>query len=291
MKRKPDWMRVRLSNTKHLNTVNQLLQQYHLNTVCQAANCPNRLECFSSKTATFMILGTECTRHCTFCNVTANSPEPVNPTEPERVAKAVEALGLKHAVITSVTRDDLPDEGANHFKSTVEAIKALNPQTTIEVLTPDFHGNKTLIQTVINAKPDVFNHNIETVRRLYPTVRPEADYDQSLKVITTIKKLSPQMVTKSGIMLGLGESREEVIETLSDLKKAGCEIITIGQYMQPSSDHIEMVRYIHPDEFKDYETIAYELGFSAVASSPLVRSSYKALESLQIKSSDIKHSI
>ena len=282
MERKPEWMRVRLSSTAHLNKVNNLLKQYNLNTVCQAANCPNRLECFSSKTATFMILGKECTRHCRFCNVTANPPEPIDVNEPNNVAEAIRDLGLKHAVITSVTRDDLEDEGAYHFNKTVKAIRKLNPNTSIEVLTPDFNGREDLIEIVVKAKPDVYNHNIETVRSLYEEVRPEANYLQSLNVIKTIKKLDNKMVTKSGIMLGLGESEDEVIETLKDLRNSGCDIITIGQYMQPSQKHIKMVRYIHPDEFKNYETIAYKLGFKAVASSPLVRSSYKALESFEM---------
>ncbi len=282
MERKPEWMRVRLSSTAHLNKVNNLLKQYNLNTVCQAANCPNRLECFSSKTATFMILGKECTRHCRFCNVTANPPEPIDVNEPNNVAEAIRDLGLKHAVITSVTRDDLEDEGAYHFNKTVKAIRKLNPNTSIEVLTPDFNGREDLIEIVVKAKPDVYNHNIETVRSLYEEVRPEANYLQSLNVIKTIKKLDNKMVTKSGIMLGLGESEDEVIETLKDLRNSGCDIITIGQYMQPSEKHIKMVRYIHPDEFKNYETIAYKLGFKAVASSPLVRSSYKALESFEM---------
>jgi lipoic acid synthetase len=281
MERKPEWMRVKLSSTAHLNKVKNLLHSYNLNTVCEAANCPNRLECFSSKTATFMILGKECTRHCKFCNVTSNPPEQVMTDEPLNVAKAIQELGLKHAVITSVTRDDLKDQGAEHFSKTVTAIRTLNPDTSIEVLTPDFNGLTKLIKVVVDSKPDVYNHNIETVRSLYDTVRPEADYDQSLEVIRIIKSLDPNMTTKSGIMLGLGEKESQVVETLRELKEAGCDIVTIGQYMQPSDNHIKMVRYIHPDEFKNYETIAYDLGFSAVASSPLVRSSYKALESLE----------
>jgi len=279
MKRKPEWMRVRLSSTAHLNKVKNLLDSYQLNTVCEAANCPNRLECFGSKTATFMILGKECTRHCKFCNVTSNPPEEVMKNEPQNVAKAISELGLKHAVITSVTRDDLKDEGAEHFYQTVIEIRKLNPKTSIEVLTPDFNGKRELLNRVIDSNPDVFNHNIETVRSLYESVRPEADYDQSLEVIRIIKDINPKMTTKSGIMLGLGETEDQVIQTLSDLRDAGCDIVTIGQYMQPSKEHIEMVEYIHPDMFKKYEGVAYELGFLAVASSPLVRSSYKALES------------
>lgn len=281
MQRKPEWMRVRLSSTAHLNKVNSLLKSYNLNTVCEAANCPNRLECFSSKTATFMILGNECTRHCKFCNVTSNPPEAVSFEEPINIAKAIKELGLKHAVITSVTRDDLFDEGANHFFETVTAIKKLNPSISVEVLTPDFNGKKDLIKIVVDANPDVYNHNIETVRSLYATVRPEADYDQSLDVIRMIKEINPNMTTKSGIMLGLGETKDEVIQTLTDLRHVGCDIVTIGQYMQPSEKHIKMVDYIHPDVFKEYEELSYQLGFHAVASSPLVRSSYKALESFQ----------
>lgn len=281
MKRKPEWMRVRLSSTAHLNKVKSLLESYQLNTVCEAANCPNRLECFGSKTATFMILGKECTRHCKFCNVTSNPPEAVMKKEPQNVAKAISELGLKHAVITSVTRDDLIDEGAEHFYQTVIEIRKLNPEISIEVLTPDFNGKRNLINRVIEANPDVFNHNIETVKSLYESVRPEADYTQSLEVIRIIKEINPKMTTKSGIMLGLGETEDQVIQTLKDLRNAGCDIVTIGQYMQPSEKHIELVEYIHPDMFKRYEDIAYELGFLAVASSPLVRSSYKALESYQ----------
>ena len=281
MKRKPEWMRVRLSSTAHLNKVKSLLESYQLNTVCEAANCPNRLECFGSKTATFMILGKECTRHCKFCNVTSNPPEEVMKKEPQNVAKAISELGLKHAVITSVTRDDLIDEGAEHFYQTVIEIRKLNPEISIEVLTPDFNGKRNLINRVIEANPDVFNHNIETVKSLYESVRPEADYNQSLEVIRIIKDINPKMTTKSGIMLGLGETENQVIQTLKDLRNAGCDIVTIGQYMQPSEKHIELVEYIHPDMFKRYEDVAYELGFLAVASSPLVRSSYKALESYQ----------
>ncbi|MBI9012049.1 MAG: lipoyl synthase [Clostridiales bacterium] len=281
MKRKPEWMRVRLSSTAHLNKVKSLLESYQLNTVCEAANCPNRLECFGSKTATFMILGKECTRHCKFCNVTSNPPEEVMKTEPKNVAKAIAELGLKHAVVTSVTRDDLIDEGAEHFYQTVVEIRKLNPETSIEVLTPDFNGRRSLINRVVEANPDVYNHNIETVKSLYESVRPEADYDQSLEVIRLVKDINPNMTTKSGIMLGLGETEDQVIQTLKDLRHAGCDIVTIGQYMQPSKKHIELVEYIHPDTFKKYEDIAYEIGFLAVASSPLVRSSYKALESYQ----------
>lgn len=283
MKRKPEWMRVKLNSTAHLNKVNNLLQQFNLNTVCEAANCPNRLECFSSKTATFMILGTTCTRNCKFCNVEGGIPLSPDQEEPQNIARAIKELGLKHAVITSVTRDDLADEGASHFAACVKAIRALNPETSIEVLTPDFNGKRVLIQQVVDSKPDVYNHNIETVEMLYNSVRPEASYQQSLEVLQTIKALDPSTVTKSGIMVGLGETQDSVIATLRDLHNAGCDIVTIGQYMQPSKAHVEMVEYVHPDVFKFYEEEAYKMGFKAIASSPLVRSSYKALESFEKK--------
>jgi lipoic acid synthetase len=279
MKRKPEWMRVKLSSTAHLNKVKDLLHTYNLNTVCEAANCPNRLECFSSKTATFMILGTTCTRNCRFCNVEDGTPLAPNKDEPMNIAKAIQELGLEHAVITSVTRDDLEDEGSSHFKACVEAIRELSPTISIEVLTPDFNGKRELINTVVTSKPDVFNHNIETVRELYDIARPDADYDQSLEVLRLIKELDPDMVTKSGIMVGLGETKDSVIKTLEDLRSVNCDIVTIGQYMPPSDQHAELKEYVHPDVFKEYETIAYNLGFTAVASSPLVRSSYKALDS------------
>lgn len=279
IKRKPDWMRVRISNTSHLNKVNNLVKSLGLNTVCEAANCPNRLECFSNKTATFMILGNICTRACKFCNVTGGEPEKINSLEPGNIAKAVDELGLEHAVITSVTRDDLVDQGANQFAEVIKEIRFIEKNVSVEVLTPDFNNNYELIKIVVDARPDVYNHNIETVKRLYDTVRPEANYEQSLEVLRNIKKIDKNMTTKSGIMLGLGEKHVEVVETLKDLRESGCDIVTIGQYLQPSKEHIEMVEYVHPDKFKEYEAIAISLGFSAVASSPLVRSSYKALES------------
>jgi len=208
-------------------------------------------------------------------------PEQVNQEEPINIAKAITELGLEHAVITSVTRDDLKDQGATHFALTVQAIRRLNPKTSIEVLTPDFNGTFESIKIVVDSMPDVYNHNIETIERLYTHIRPEADYQQSLDVLKMIKEINPHMTTKSGIMLGLGEHEEEVIKVLEDLRSVNCDIVTIGQYMQPSEDHVDMVEYIHPDVFKGYEEIAYKLGFSAVASSPLVRSSYKAKESYQ----------
>ncbi len=277
-KRKPEWIRVRIGDIAHLNKVTGLITQYNLTTVCEEANCPNRLECFGKKTATFMLLGKVCTRHCKFCNVTAGTTEVVDANEPKNVAKAVKELDLKYAVITSVTRDDLEDQGAMQFVNTIKEIRLLMQDIFIEILTPDFNGDYDLIKLVVDSNPDVYNHNVETIERLYDTVRPEADYEQSLKVLAAVKSLNPKMITKSGIMLGLGEKEDEVIKTLKDLRSVGCDIVTIGQYLQPSPKHIEMVEYIHPDQFKVYEEIATSLGFMAVASSPLVRSSYNALE-------------
>lgn len=281
IKRKPEWMRVKIGSTKDLNKVTSLIKQYNLNTVCEAANCPNRLECYSNKTATFMILGVTCTRNCRFCNVENGKTSPVDLLEPERIAKAVLELELKHAVITSVTRDDLEDQGSMQFYKVITNIKKYNKNISVEVLTPDFNGRYDLIKNVIEANPNVYNHNIETVSRLYNEVRPDASYKQSLELLKTVKEINPFMTTKSGIMLGLGETEDEVKETLRDLKSMGCDIVTIGQYLQPSKDHIEMVEYIHPDMFKLFEDYATSIGFSAVASSPLVRSSYKALESYE----------
>lgn len=274
VERKPEWLKVRLHNTKQLNYVKKTLNSLKLHTVCEAANCPNRVECYSSKTATFMILGQTCTRHCKFCNVTDGKPAHVDPEEPKRVAEAVKSLGLKYAVITSVTRDDLADGGAAHFKAVIESIRALTPDVKVEVLIPDFQGNEEALNLVINAKPDVINHNVETVPRLYDTIRPEAAYDQSLEVITRIK--ASGIMSKSGIMLGLGESDEEIRQTIKDLKDAGCDILTVGQYLPPSQDHANLINYVTPEQFKVYEEYAISLGYHGVAAGPRVRSSYNA---------------
>ncbi len=278
MKRKPEWIRVRIGDISHVNKVNNLIKQYNLTTVCEEANCPNRLECYGNKTATFMLLGRVCTRHCKFCNVSGGTPEIVDTKEPKNVANAVKELDLKYAVITSVTRDDLEDQGAMQFVNTIKEIRFLMKDIFIEILTPDFNGDYDLIKLVVDSNPDVYNHNVETIERLYDTVRPEANYEQSLRVLEYVKSINPKMITKSGIMLGLGEKEDEVIKTLKDLRKVNCDIVTIGQYLQPSPEHIELVEYIHPDQFKIYEEIATSLGFMAVASSPLVRSSYNALD-------------
>ncbi len=278
--RKPDWMRVRINDTAKFNKVNNLLKNSGLNTVCVEANCPNRLDCFSKKTATFMILGSSCTRNCQFCNVHPGIPDTVDPDEPIKVALAVKELGLMHAVITSVTRDDLEDGGAYHYVEIIKEIRKLNPETTIEVLIPDFQGNWEALQKVVNAKPDIINHNIETVPRLYTAVRPQAIYHRSLELIKNVKALNPDIITKSGIMLGLGEEKEEVIQVLKDLLSYQCEILTIGQYLPPSKLHYPLERYVTPDEFEEYKTIGEELGFIYVASSPMVRSSYNAAEAI-----------
>lgn len=274
--RKPEWLKVRLHNTKELNYVKKTLQSLSLHTVCEEANCPNRVECYSNRTATFMILGNTCTRHCKFCNVTDGCPSPIDTEEPMRVAQAVKSLNLKYAVVTSVTRDDLEDGGAGHFSAVIDSIKRASPDTKIEVLIPDFQGNEDALQLVIDACPDVINHNIETVPRLYENIRPEADYKQSLNLIERVKKSGAPILTKSGIMLGLGESEEEVKTVIEELYASGCDILTVGQYLPPSKDHAPLTEYITPEKFKDYEIFAKSLGYHGVASGPRVRSSYKA---------------
>jgi lipoic acid synthetase len=238
-------------------------------------------QCFAKKTATFMIMGDVCTRNCTFCAITKGKPSPLDNGEPERIATAVKRLGLEYVVITSVTRDDLDDGGASHFARTIETVRLVCPGTKVEVLIPDFQGLDAAIETVINAKPSVINHNIETVPRLYSQVRPLAGYRRSLDLLSSIKKIDPGMVTKSGLMLGLGEKREEVIEVMKELRKAGCNLITLGQYLAPSSQHHPVINYVTPKEFSGYIQPALEMGFSGIASAPLVRSSYKAAELYQ----------
>jgi len=278
IKRKPDWLRIRVRGDHNFTETENILRSLSLNTVCEEANCPNRLECFNKKTATFMILGRTCTRNCTFCNVEKNAPEPVNPKEPENVAKAVAKMKLKHVVITSVTRDDLPDGGARHFAKVIAEIKKLDDRVIIEVLIPDFKGDEEALLEVIRAKPHIINHNVETVPSLYHEVRPLAVYERSLKLLSDVKKYDGNIYTKSGIMLGLGEKKEQVIEVLKDLRKADCDLLTIGQYLAPSKKHHPVIEYIHPDTFEEYKKIGYELGFKYVASAPLVRSSYHAAE-------------
>lgn len=278
---KPEWLKIRVSNAPEIYEVSQLMGKLKLHTVCQEANCPNVMECFGNKTATFMILGRECTRKCTFCNISKGSPSLVDDREPARVAQAVVELGLKHVVVTSVTRDDLPDGGAGHFARVIEEIRRVAGITAIEVLIPDFQGDRQALSTVAGAKPKVINHNMETVKRLYPDVRPIADYSRSLELIKRIKELNPGIHSKSGFMVGLGETSQEVEELLFDLRKSNCEIVTIGQYLAPSDKHHPVIEYIPPERFSLYKKLAEEMGFKYVASSPLVRSSYHAGEALE----------
>lgn len=275
-KRLPDWLKRGIIDTEKTRKVRSILRENHLNTVCDAARCPNKNECYSKKTATFMILGNTCSRNCRFCSVQSGNTEPVNLNEPAAIADAVIQLGLDYVVITSVTRDDLEDGGANHFAETIKRIKKANSSIKVEVLTPDFKGNQELIDIVINAKPDVFNHNIETIERLYSAVRPQASYKRSLEFIKYIKTNAPEVYTKSGIMVGLGEDFDEIIDTIKDLNSYGCDIVTIGQYIQPTSAHYEVNRYLTPDEFEKIESAAKNIGVKYVFSGPLVRSSYKA---------------
>ncbi len=256
-------------------------KELELNTVCTDANCPNLCECYKKRTATFMIMGSQCTRNCRFCNVNNGQPQQLDKNEPINVAKAVKELGLSHAVITSVTRDDLEDCGASHFAKTIKAVKELNPSTSIEVLIPDLKGIEENLDIVINANPKVINHNIETVKSLYDKVRPEAIYERSLNVLKYVKDKAPHILTKTGIMVGLGESDEEVYKVMDDALSMGCDIFTIGQYLRPSKNHIEIKEYVTPEKFEEYRLEGIKKGFKYIASSPLVRSSYKAEEAIK----------
>ena len=276
--RLPPWFKQRLADPSVMSSMHGLLDGLKLHTICQSALCPNIGRCFTAGTATFLILGDTCTRRCTFCAVKKGRPRPVDEAEPENLLEAVMNLGLKYVVITSVTRDDLPDGGASQFARTVTLLRENVANITVEVLVPDFRGSEEAIRMVIASGPQVINHNVETVPRLYPEVRPGADYARSLELLYTVKNLDPSIVTKSGLMLGLGESREEVIEVMSDLREANCDLLTVGQYLQPSAQHHPVVRFIPPEEFAEYETIGQEMEFAEVASSPLVRSSYRAAE-------------
>lgn len=273
---KPEWLKVKVS-PKDLIKMENFLNDMSLNTVCQNAHCPNIGECFAKKTATFMIMGNICTRACRFCAVNKGHPQPLDEDEPRRIAEAAKKLGLKYVVVTCVTRDDLPDGGAGHFAKTIVELNKI-PDVAVEVLVSDFSGNDGSIKTVVEAKPKVINHNVETVPRLYAKVRPKADYQRSLRLLKKVKELNKGIYTKSGIMLGLGETKDEVVTVMRDLKNIGCDIITIGQYLQPSQKHIEVIEYIEPEQFNNYKDIGYELGFKYVASGPFVRSSYHALE-------------
>lgn len=273
---KPKWLKRRLPSGPEYGRIKELIKSSRLTTVCQEAQCPNQFECFSRGTATFMILGDRCTRNCRFCAVSTQPIGLPDPEEPVRVAEAVSSLQLKFAVITSVTRDDLVDGGAAHFVATLREIHARSPDTKVEVLIPDLQGNWKALAAIMEAGPDVLNHNLETVARLYPRVRPEAVYLRSLTLLRMAKEMSPDTPVKSGLMLGLGESREELHQTMRDLLNHGCDILTMGQYLQPSREHLEVVRFLPPEEFETLQQEALSLGFRAVASSPGVRSSYEA---------------
>ncbi|MCC8113171.1 MAG: lipoyl synthase [Bacteroidales bacterium] len=272
--RKPEWLKIKLPDAIEASRVVRMLDEKHLNTICTSGMCPNRGECWGAGTATFMICGAICTRNCKFCNVDHGRPLPLDPAEPDKIAQSVAHLKLKHAVLTSVDRDDLPDLGAAHWAASVKAIKELNPQVTIETLIPDFQGRTELIDQVIEAGPDVISHNLETVRRLTPAVRSAATYERSLKVLQHIAQSGTR--AKTGIMLGLGETPEEVEQTIQDAVDAGVEVMTIGQYLQPTDENYPIQAYIHPDQFAEYARIGREKGLEHIESSPLVRSSYHA---------------
>ncbi|MBL7556806.1 MAG: lipoyl synthase [Bdellovibrionaceae bacterium] len=277
---KPSWLKVRAPSGENYTRIKDLLGELKLATVCQEAKCPNMGECWSGGTATFMLMGEVCTRGCRFCNVKTGNPKgAIDPFEPEKVAYSISQMDLKYVVITSVDRDDLEDQGSSHFARTVSTIKKLQPDLIVEILTPDFRGNKELIQQLADSEPDVFAQNIETVRRLTSSVRdPRAGYDQTMGVLKTVKEHKPHMYTKSSLMLGLGETDEEIMETLRDLRAVGCDVITFGQYLQPTERHLKVIEFITPEKFKYWQDVAEGMGFLYVASGPLVRSSYRAGE-------------
>lgn len=274
----PPWLHRKLPTGKKMAATLETLQQYGLNTICRSALCPNQGECLASGTATFLILGDRCTRNCTFCAVSKGTPLPPDPGEPEKLAQAAAALRLRHVVITSVTRDDLPDGGAGHFAAVLHALRRSVPDAAVEVLTPDFRGVEQSIDEVIAAQPDVYNHNMETVERLYAVARPQASYSRSLDLLRRVKDRAPGIYTKSGLMVGLGEEFGEVAALLKDMRAAGCDVVTIGQYLQPSPRHLPVLRFVPPEEFASYKEEALRLGFIHVESGPFVRSSYRAHE-------------
>ena len=275
--RKPDWIRIKLTANPEVDRIKGILRQRKLASVCEEASCPNLSECFSHGTATFMIMGEICTRRCPFCDVAHGKPNPLDPDEPRQLAEAVAEMQLKYVVVTSVDRDDLKDSGAGHFAACIEAVRKANPTTTLEVLVPDFRGRMDIALSILaDTPPDVFNHNLETVPRLYKKARPGADYEWSLDLLARYKSVQPDVQTKSGLMLGLGETFEEVVEVMKDCRRHNVDMLTLGQYLQPSRDHLPVDRYVHPDEFEALAEEARALGFKRVASGPLVRSSYQA---------------
>jgi len=278
MEKHPVWLRKVSPDPKILTGMKKRLDGLNIQTVCEGAQCPNQGECFSRSTATFLLLGPVCTRNCRFCAIKNDNPLPIDKNEPANVAGAVQQLNLRHVVITSVARDDLDDGGSAHFAETIKRVRSFNPETSIEVLIPDFQGSAYALKAVIKSRPDVINHNIETVSRLYRKVRPQADYHRSLKLLRCVKEIDNNIVSKSGIMLGLGEERDEVLTAMSDLRSAECDLITIGQYLRPSKQHHPVERYIPPNEFEEFKNIAYDTDFKGAASASFVRSSYRAAE-------------
>jgi lipoic acid synthetase len=281
IRRKPLWLKKRLPDPQVLTQMRSLLDGLHLHTICESGNCPNLGECWAKSTATFLILGNRCTRHCGFCNVDSGRPEPLDAGEPEHVAQAVAALGLAHVVITSVTRDDITDGGAAHFAETIRQINYHSPGTSVEALVPDFAGDPEAIAAILAAKPAIFAHNIETVERLHGQMRPRFTYQRSLNVLEQAHRLAPKIYTKSSIMVGLGETPSDVIATMKDLYGVGCSFLTVGQYLQPSKRHTPVYEYVTPEQFEEYRLAALELGFRYVASGPFVRSSFDAADALR----------
>lgn len=277
-RRLPDWLTIRVPRPATISEVQRMMRSANLHTVCESARCPNLPECWSKRTATFMILGDVCTRSCGFCAIKVGRPLAVDPEEPQRVAEIAAEMGLKHIVVTSVARDDLSDEGAKQFAETIRCLRAAIPNAIVEVLTPDFKAEPHLVSIVTDARPDIFNHNVETVPRLQTVVRPQAGFERSLNTLRLAKSQTPDVYTKSGIMLGLGETRDEVLGVLADLRAAGVSCVTIGQYLRPTMRHLPVVEYVHPDVFREYGQAGEQLGFEFVASAPFVRSSYNAIE-------------
>ncbi len=278
---RPEWLRRSAPDPVVLAKMKELVSSLRLHTVCESAHCPNQGECFARGVATFIILGDVCTRNCTFCAVEHGQPEPPDTNEPEHVVEAVKKLGLRHVVITSVTRDDLPDGGAYQFAKVVEAIRSYDPQITAEVLIPDFQGSLSALEVVVASHPAIINHNVETAPHLYPQVRPQANYERSIELLKHVKSMGKELLTKSGLMLGLGEKREEVIQVMEDLREINCDFLTIGQYLRPSLNHHEVVRFVPPVEFEEYKNAGVAMGFRGVASAPFVRSSFQADKMLE----------
>ena len=274
--RKPEWLRIGSMDRDKIREVQQILRKLNLHTVCEESMCPNIGKCFEKKTATFLVMGGICTRNCKFCDIKFGKPLPLDPLEPDHIVEATKKLGLRHVVITSVTRDDLSDGGATHFAEITEKLRGYDKDLIIELLIPDLKGNEDHIRTIVESKPDIINHNIEVIPRLFRKVTPQANYEKSLKLLKVVKEINPEIHTKSGLMVGLGETKEEVFELMKDLKETKCDILTIGQYLKPPSSDLEIEEYVHPNVFKEYEAKAYEMGFKFVASAPFVRSSFNA---------------